>query len=125
MKRERSAYHKARDVRLTAERKCRRCLAGLLDTEPYTACTECLERNRTRRSSKRALARDAAAAKKRYLANPDARRQWLRDYRLKKQVDGICRDCSLDALPNSDFCHQHRMERAASRRLYHQQKRAA
>ncbi len=118
---ERSERTKARYYRLKAARKCQACQAGLLPEEPYTRCTECLERAAARKRRRKVRAREIKRVRTRYHNNEEFRTKKLQDTkarRLRKKLAGECYDCPAPSLADSSFCKVHRKQRRAQSRQW-------
>lgn len=109
----------ARYARLKDEGRCVGCGGVLLPEWGELAhCPTCLEReaaqrvererNETAGARAERLKTRAAAARRRYAADPEGFRQYIREQRQQKKEAGICLKCPAPAADDSLHCVRHR-----------------
>ncbi len=100
-----------RRAKARAERRCQRCLAGLLDDWKFAKCPECLEKGRLD-SLKYMKTERGKASRKRNSAlynerNGDRKRARMKADSLRRKLNGQCQRCSLSVIDGSQFCAAH------------------
>lgn len=103
------SYQRARYARLKAERRCVDCTAGLQDDDGVQ-CVECRDKRNDAhaRNGKRYLETAREGLRRRYAKDPVAAAARMREYKLRRKLAGLCAQCVLPALPDSNLCELHR-----------------
>jgi uncharacterized OB-fold protein len=100
------------DRSFLAERTGRRCHCGAsldaLINWSWQSCPECREYHRDwqrkRYATKAGRARKIRQVQAYYRRNAEERREWLRNLRAQRQLDGICTNCPAPAADGSNLC---------------------
>jgi hypothetical protein len=125
---------RVRRERAAAEKRCPKCMAGLMDDWPYKTCPECTERNhescaRYGQTAKGRRTRRVYAREK-YPLIREQKLERLRLVREQRKVAGQCQRCDERATSDSAYCPMHleyirRIQREWFRAKYAQREKAA